>query len=125
VAERELEATAADFSTTVEPRPEWLRELRTSVRAWLEGAGVDKALRDSVILATHEVAATAVGKELKLEVEATLDDGVIRFFFRGGEWDSLSEEEGGLRSRFIHDLASEVEVQPERSTLALTFFLPE
>jgi hypothetical protein len=62
VTERELEATAASFSTTLEPRPEWLRELRTSVRAWLEGARVDKALRDSVILATHEVAATAVRK---------------------------------------------------------------
>jgi hypothetical protein len=82
-------------------------------------------LRDSVILATHEVAATAVGKELKLEVEATLDDGVIRVFFRGGDWDSLSDAEGGLRSRFIHDLASEVDVRPERSTLALSFFYPK
>lgn len=122
MAERELEGTTANFSTTVEPRPEWLRELRTSVRAWLEGAGVDQVLRNSVILATHEVAATAVGKELKLEVEATLDDGVIRFCFRGGDWASLSDEEGGLRSRFIHDLASDVEVQPERSTLALSFY---
>lgn len=125
MAGRELEATTADFSTTVELRPEWLRELRTSVRAWLEGAGVDQVLRDSVILATHEVAATAVGKELKLEVEAALDTGVIRFFFRGGEWASLSDEEGGLRARFIRDLASEVEVQPERSTLALSFLLSE
>ena len=110
-----------NFSTTAEPRSEWLRVLRTSVRGWLVGAGVDQVLRDSVILATHEVAATAIGNELKLEVEATLDDGVIRFFFRGGGWASLSDEEGGLGSRFVHDLASEVEVQPERSTLALSF----
>ena len=78
-----------------------------------------------MILATNEVAAAAIDEELKLQVEATLGDGVVRFFFRGAEWDSLSNKEGGLRSRFIHELASEVEVQPERSTLALTFFLPE
>jgi hypothetical protein len=125
VAEGEVEATTAHLSTTVDPRPESLRELRTSVRAWLEGAGVDEVLRDSVILATHEAAAAAVGKKLSLEVEAILDEGASVSSFAA---------ESGLRSRtkrtgcgraFIHDLAPEVEVQSERSALALTFLRSE
>lgn len=50
----------AAFAATLEGDPIELRELRQSLRSWLEHSTATARIRDSVVLATHEAAANAM-----------------------------------------------------------------
>ena len=50
----------AGFATTLERGPTELRELRRSLRSWLELTAATARTRDSVVLATHEATANAM-----------------------------------------------------------------
>ena len=58
------------FSVELPPDPTELRRLREDVTRWLKQAGIDGEVRDAVVIATHEVVASAMGSPGDVIVDA-------------------------------------------------------
>lgn len=79
-----MEDSVEQLKLTIDPEPTRLRDLRTRIAKWLGGAGVAGDVRDAVILAAHEVAASLIQRaDRGVEVEGTIEERVIRLVIHG------------------------------------------
>lgn len=85
------------FSATLQLDPTLLQGLRHSLAAWLESAGAPIAERNSVLLATHEVAAHAMQTGRTggtVDVTATTDglDAFVVHVRSDGVWERVGPD---------------------------------
>ena len=94
----------------IDPEPTRLRELRTRIAKWLGGAGIAGDVRDAVVLAAHEVAASLIHRaDRGVEVEGTIEGRVIRLVIHGrSSLDDPDGDEVGQRFSFVKALMSDV-----------------
>ena len=106
----------AAFAVTLSRGPIELRELRQSLRSWLELTTATARTRDSVVLATHEAAANAMvhgEPEAPVTVTASPDEGggfVVEVTSHGG-WKKLEPGYTGRGMAMMADLMSEVTIR--------------
>jgi len=94
----------------IDPEPTRLRDLRTRISRWLGGAGIAGEVRDAVVLAAHEVAASLIHRaDRGVEVEGTIEGRVIRLVIHGrSSLDDPDGDEVGQRFAFVKALVSDV-----------------
>lgn len=100
------------FSATLGLDPTLLRPLRHSLASWLERAGAPAAERDSVVLATHEAAASAIESgDSGGMVDVTADRDVTGVFVvhvrSDGVWEPAGSDVPGSALSLIAELMSE------------------
>jgi hypothetical protein len=104
------------FSATLQVDPTRLRDLRLGIATWLENAGIYGDVRDSVVLATHEAAASAIERaSTNVSVEAEVEGRSVRIVVESdGDWTRPAGEEGGQRVRVIRALVSDFWLEVKR-----------
>lgn len=106
----------AAFAATLAHGPDELREMRQSLRSWLELTTATAHTRDSVVLAIHEAAANAMvhgEPEGPVTVTASPDQGggfVVEVTSHGG-WKEPVPGHAGRGMAIIADLMSEVTIR--------------
>lgn len=96
------------FSVELPPDPEELRGLRVDFASWLGAAGIDGAVRDAVVLATHEAVASAMGSPGDVEVDATRDENAITVTVTSEDgWTSPDVDFGGRRMSVVRGFVDE------------------
>ena len=106
----------AAFAATLVRGPTELRGMRRSLMTWLEGAHATPAMRDAVLLATHEAAANAMSHgepEAPVTVTASPDEGggfVVEVTNHGG-WKEPEPGHEGRGMGMMTDLMSEVTIR--------------
>jgi anti-sigma regulatory factor (Ser/Thr protein kinase) len=105
------------FETSLNLDLSRLRALRRQLAAWLEQMSVSEAIRDDVILATHEAAANAI-EHAELGSEVTVkgvhDEGsVLVIVTNSGVWKRprSTDELRGRGLALMQALMSEVEIK--------------
>jgi len=107
----------AAFAATLERGPSELRELRQSLRSWLELTSATARTRDSVVLATHEAAANAMvhGRQgSAVNVSARQEesgDVVVEVSNLLAAAPSPRQETSGRGLEMMRELMCEVEIQ--------------
>lgn len=86
------------FTATVALDPTLLRELRSSLAAWLDRAGASSEQRVSVVLATHEATANAMadgdrGGTIDVTANRDGDSGFVVDVSHDGPWTPHGGEE--------------------------------
>ena len=106
----------AAFAATLVRGPGELREMRQSLRSWLELTTATARTRDSVVLATHEAVANAMvhgEPEGPVTVTASPDEGggfVVEVTNHGG-WEEPEPGHAGRGMAMMADLMSEVTIR--------------
>ena len=100
------------FSARLGVDPTLLRPLRHSLASWLERAGAPAAERDSVVLATHEAAASAMESGESggsVDVTANRDgEGAFVVHVRSdGVWEAAASDFAGSALSLVAELMSE------------------
>ena len=104
------------FAATLVDGPIELREMRQSLRSWLELTTATARTRDSVVLATHEAAANAMvhgEPEAPVTVFASPDEGggfMVEVTSHGG-WKEPEPENAGRGMAMMADLMSDVTIR--------------
>ena len=98
------------FSATLEADPTRLRDLRMGIATWLGNAGIEGDVRDAVVLATHEAAASAIERSpTRVTVDATVAGRSIAIVVASdGQWTSRERDEGGHRMHVLRAVMSGV-----------------
>ena len=113
---------AKPFSVVLPPDPEELRRLREEVGSWLGTAGVDGAVRDAIVLATHEAAASAMGSPGEVEVDVTRDENTIRVAVTSADgWTSPDADLGGRRMSVVRGLVNDATFEKSAGRPSLRF----
>jgi hypothetical protein len=96
------------FWIELPPDADELRGLRDGIADWLRAAGIEDAVRDAVVLATHEAAASAMGSPGDVEVAATRDEHAITVTVTSEDgWTSPDDDLGGRRMSVVRELVNE------------------
>jgi anti-sigma regulatory factor (Ser/Thr protein kinase) len=104
------------FVATLVIDPSLLRGLRHALSGWLDGAGADSRERDSLVLATHEVAAKAMtaggATDRTIDVSASRDgsDSFVVLVRDDGAWEPIDGDPESPYSR-LAGLVSHVSTQ--------------
>ena len=107
----------AAFTATLVRGPIELRELRQSLRSWLELTTAAAHTRDSIVLATHEAAANAIvhgqpGGAVTVSVRQDEADGFAVAVSNLGGWKEPDPgTSGGHGLAMMTELMREVEIQ--------------
>lgn len=94
----------------IDPEPTRLRDVRARMARWLGGAGIAGEVRDAVVLAVHEVAASLIHRaDRGVVVEGMIEGRVIRLVIHGrSSLDDPDGDEVGQRFGFVKGLVSDV-----------------
>jgi hypothetical protein len=104
------------FAATLVIDPTLLRGLRHALAGWLDGAGADSTERNSLVLATHEVAARAMTAggttDRTIDVSASRDrgDSFVVLVREDGVWEPIEDDLEAPYSR-LAKLVSHVSTQ--------------
>jgi hypothetical protein len=113
--------TLDPFSATLEPDPALLRDLRMGIASWLGSADIEDGVRDAVVIATHEAAASAIEhSSAAVTVDAQIEERSISVVVESdGGWTSPEDDEGGHRMHIIRGVVSKVcfDAEPEHASL--------
>jgi hypothetical protein len=110
------------FAAVLPPDPTVLHTLRHDIASWLSEAGVDREVRDAVVLATHEAAASAMGSPGDVFVDATYDRNAIIVAVTSADgWTSPDDDLGGCRMSIVRELVNEVSFDPRPGQPQLRF----
>lgn len=106
----------AAFTATLVDGPIALREMRHSLRSWLELTAATARIRDSVVIATHEAAANAMAHgepEGPVTVTASLDEegGFVVEVTNHGGWREPEPGHTGRGMAMMADLMSDVTIR--------------
>ena len=104
------------------PDPNTLAKLRDDVATWLAKAGVEGRAQDAVVLATHEVAASAMMSPGDVFVDATHDGkAVIVTVTSADGWTSPDDDLGGRRMSIVRGLVENVSFEKRSGEPRLRF----
>jgi anti-sigma regulatory factor (Ser/Thr protein kinase) len=106
----------AAFAATLRRGPTELRGMRHSLTSWLELTDATAAVRDAVLLATHEAAANAMAHgqpESPVNISASQDEagGFTVEVANLGGWNEPKPGNVGRGLSVMHELMSEVAIQ--------------
>jgi hypothetical protein len=110
------------FAAVLQPDYDQLRSLRLGLMSWLSEAGISGRLRDDIVFATHEAAASAMGSPGDVTVDATLAEKQITVIVASEDgWQAPDEDVDGQRMRLVRDLMNDVSFERQfgRSSLRL------
>lgn len=116
---------AKPFAAVLPPDPTHLDTLRHDIASWLGHAGVVGEVRDAVVLATHEAAASAMGSPGDVFVDATCDESAVTVAVTSADgWTSPDDDLGGRRMSIVRELVNEVSFDPRPGQPQLRFTKP-
>lgn len=102
-----------------------LEGLRRDIDAWLGHAGVEVKIRADVVLATHEVAASAMGSPGDVYVDATCEESAVTVVVASSDgWTSPDDDLGGQRMSIVRELVNDVSFERSASGPRLRFRKP-
>ena len=115
----------AAFAATLIRGPTELREMRHSLTSWLGRTDATAAVRDAVLLATHEAAANAMKhgqQESPVSISASHDEagGFAVEVTNLGGWKEPDPGHHGRGLALMSELMSEVEIQTKTSVRMLS-----
>jgi hypothetical protein len=100
---------AEPFAAVLPPDPNELHGLRKHVATWLSQAGIAREVRDAVVLATHEAAASAMMSPGDVFVDATHDGHVVTVIVTSADgWTSPDDDLGGRRMSVVRQIVENV-----------------
>lgn len=115
-------ADAEPFAAVLPPDPTQLLTLRDDVASWLGQAGVDDEVRDAVVLATHEAAASAMGSPGDVFVDAACDQDAITVVVTSADgWTAPDDDLGGRRMSIVRELVENVSFEKRSGHPRLRF----
>jgi hypothetical protein len=110
------------FAAVLPPDPTELPTLRHDIEGWLGRIGVEREVRDAVVLATHEAAASAMGSPGDVYVDATHDQDAITVAVTSADgWTSPDDDLGGRRMSIVRQLVNEVSFEKRSGEPRLHF----
>jgi hypothetical protein len=116
---------AKSFAAVLPPDPTQLQTLRHELASWLGHAGVVGEVRDAVVFATHEAAASAMGSPGDVFVDATCDKSAVTVAVTSADgWSSPDDDLGGRRMSIVRKLVNEVSFDPRPGKPQLRFEKP-
>jgi hypothetical protein len=116
---------AESFAAVVPPDPTHLRELRGDVASWLRQVGVDREVRDAVVLATNEAAASAMMSPGDVFVDATCDEEAVTVVVTSADgWTSPDDDLGGQRMKIVREIVENVSFEKRAGHPRLRFQKP-
>jgi hypothetical protein len=102
-------ADLAPFAAVLEPDPRHLRSLRRGLAAWLTQAGIDGHIRDDVVFAAHEAAASAMAFPGEVTVDVVREgDSVTVSVTSEDSWTSPDDDVEGHRMRMLREQMTHV-----------------
>ena len=111
------------FLATLPADPFTLRDLRTRIARWLEDEGINGSVRDGVVLAAHEAAASAIERSPEVvTIDAELAGRSLTIVVTSDRvWSSPERDHQGPRMRLLRALVSKVkfEAGPDRARMRL------
>jgi hypothetical protein len=123
---RALDVTnAKPFSAVFPPDPTQLRRLRHDVSSWLRQIGSDQEIQDAVVVATHEVVASAMGSPGDVFVDATSDGETVTVVVTSADgWTSPDDDLGGSRMSIVREMVENVAFEKRSGKPHLSFQKP-
>ena len=116
---------AEPFAVVLPPDPNTLPGLRDEIARWLDDAGVERRAHDAVVLATHEVAASAMMSPGDVFVDATHDGKAVTVSVTSADgWTSPDDDLGGRRMGIVRGLVENVEFEKRSGEPRLRFRKP-
>ena len=118
-----LDVTHAEpFSAVFPPDPTQLRRLRHDVSSWLGRIGSDQEVQDAVVVATHEVVASAMGSPGDVFVDATSDGARVTVVVASADgWTSPDDDLGGTRMSIVREMVENVAFEKRSGKPHLSF----
>lgn len=114
-------------------RPEELRNLRSSLRAWAKTRGLSRAVGDDLLIAVGEAASNSIRHAYRdtvggdVTVRITLVDHSLNIAVTDrGRWRDLFDEKAfpGLGTSIIDSVAENLQVKPTGTGTVVTFQIP-
>ena len=116
---------AKPFAVVLPPDPLQLEGLRRDIEAWLAHAGVERKARADVVLATHEVAASAMGSPGDVYVDAAYEESAVTVVVASSDgWTSPDDDLGGRRMKIVRQLVKDVAFERSATGPRLRFRKP-
>jgi anti-sigma regulatory factor (Ser/Thr protein kinase) len=116
---------AEPFAAVLPPDPTQLHALRHGVASWLSQVGVDRKVRDAVVLATNEAAASAMMSPGDVFVDATCDEEAVTVVVTSADgWTSPDDDLGGQRMRIVREIVENVSFEKRAGRPRLRFRKP-
>jgi hypothetical protein len=113
---------AEPFAAVLPPDPMQLHALRHDVGSWLGQVGVNREVRDAVVLATNEAAASAMMSPGDVFVEALSDGDTITVVVTSADgWTSPDDDLGGHRMKIVRGMVENVSFEKESGRPRLRF----
>ena len=104
-----MSAQAQPFAAVLESDPQHLKPLRAGLAAWLAGTGITGPVRDDVVFAAHEAAASAMSSPGDVLVDVTLEGDLILVIVASDDgWKGPDEDVEGQRIRLLRESMSNV-----------------
>ncbi len=113
---------AEPFAAVLPPDPNGLQRLRHDVASWLGQAGVEREVRDAVVLATHEAAASAMMSPGDVFVDASHDGDAVTVVVTSADgWTSPDDDLGGRRMSIVREMVENVSFEKRSGAPRLRF----
>jgi hypothetical protein len=113
---------AEPFAAVLPPDPTQLHTLRHEVASWLGQVGTDREVRDAVLLATHEAAASAMMSPGDVFVDVTSDGDAITVVVTSADgWTSPDDDLGGRRMSIVREIVENVSFEKRSGRPRLRF----
>jgi hypothetical protein len=110
------------FAAVLPPDPAQLDTLRHDVASWLGQVGTDREVRDAVVLATHEAAASAMMSPGDVFVDATSDGDAVTVVVTSADgWTSPDDDLGGRRMSIVREIVENVSFEKRSGRPRLRF----
>jgi hypothetical protein len=104
------------------PDPTHLHALRHDVASWLGQVGTAREVRDAVVLATHEAAASAMMSPGDVFVDATSDGDAVTVVVTSADgWTSPDDDLGGRRMSIVREIVENVSFEKRPGQPRLRF----
>ena len=113
---------AEPFAAVLPPDPNELHGLRQDVASWLGQAGVDREVRDALVLATHEAVASAMMSPGDVFVDAAHDGHAVTVTVTSADgWTSPDDDLGGRRMSVVRQIVENVSFEKRSGEPRLRF----
>jgi hypothetical protein len=116
---------AGPFAAVLPPDPTHLHALRHDVAGWLGQVGVERDVRDAVVLATNEAVASAMMSPGDVFVDAASDGDAITVVVTSADgWTSPDDDLGGRRMKIVREMVENVSFEKQAGRPRLRFQKP-